>query len=174
MKRRLNEIGWTVFSSIALGVTGNYVYDYVKDVPILGFIVRLFKSLYELITGTTNWPEKIGSALVTMLAIYGFISLIQLLLRRKKPEFIYYKQDRFRVWIWKWDWQLIEGIWQIVNLRAHCPACEVELVETGNLESPCIKCPSNDRFYNNYDEPKEEIIRLIQKKVDKNEYSGRK
>lgn len=156
-------------SAIALGVAGNFVYDYVKDIPVIGYLFYILRWSYGLVTGTLNWAVKVWAVLLWGLTLYGCYFVVLFLRKRRKPPFYHYTEDTFRKWIWKWEWEHNKEGWQIANLRPYCQVCDVELVETGSLDSLNSKCPSCLR-YEHYQELPEEIIRLIRARTEKKEY----
>jgi len=156
-------------SAIALGVAGNFVYDYIKDVPVIGYIFHVLKWAYEFVTGTLNWAVKVWAVVFFGLTVYGCYYAVLFIRKRIKPPFYNYRQDTFRKWLWKWDWEYTKGKWQVANLRPYCKPCDVELVEMGDLNSSKSKCPSCERD-ERYQELPEEIIRLIRARVDKKAY----
>lgn len=174
MRKKLIEILSAISGGIGLWVAGKSAYDAAKKLPILGVVVQGFKWLSDMVTSTLNLPLKVWNILLVAILSYGFYLLIRYVRRRMKPDYAKYTQDIFRNWIWKWDWRRVDSVWRVDNLRAYCPNCDVELVDLDILDSTRSKCPEKKEIYVNDDEPKEEIIRLIQAKVDKKCYPKRK
>jgi len=153
-------------STIVLGIIANFIYDSVKQIPVLGAVTHFFKLLYELGVRVLDWEIKLWVILLIVASVFMLRMLVRSANADTKPAFTKYKKDKFRVWIWKWNWRSGENGWRIIDLRPFCPDCDVELVDksySGHISNICPKCQLNYRF----DEPEEEISRLIAAKVEK-------
>ena len=158
MKKRLLNTASVWVGSIVLGILGNFLYDYVKQVPILGSITKLFKNLYLLITDT---QIKLWAVLVLAVLIFLMTYFVKWIKKKIQQDYASYTTDIFRILRWRWKWRRSAGNWQPVNLQSYCPPCDIELVKRKGIN----KCPGCNRRYR--DELKEDIINLIKARVGK-------
>jgi hypothetical protein len=63
--------------------------------------------------------------------------------RKEAPAFLNYREERFKNWIWRWDYNFneIEKQYEIANMRAYCPNDDTELVNKSNYLQTVFVCP---------------------------------
>jgi len=90
------------------------------------------------------------------------------------PDFINYKKDIFKNWIWRWDWKLTSNGWVITNLTAYCPKDDVQLINNGDFFRARFYCPKCNTEYGEYRDPLEysaDAEVLIRDKINKGNYT---
>ena len=143
----MKKIKWWVFS-IAASVIGSFVYDYWKVKPILSTLVDILKEIWKVIVSILIFELRIWWLLVACILIIGIIYIIRKFQTdiNSGPEFIKYKEDKFKEWKWTWDWRWndIQKSWVIFDLQAYCPKCGKNLLYYRSILNEIYECPNCD------------------------------
>jgi len=160
----LHPITIAVFSGLIITPIGNAIYDHTKNIPILtNYILKPLSVIWNDISLVANYKISIG---IFLLIFIGFLAaiifLIWFLLRKEEkekerkiikeiafksipemsleiePEFLNYKKDVLRKWLWQWDYGFnSKENYVILNLKALCD----------EDETPLVLCFANRRSY---------------------------
>lgn len=111
-----------------------------------------------------------------------FILILNLLYKFKneeasKPDFYNYREGKFKLWKWTWDWKLNDSknAWIISNMKAHCPKCDTPLIDNSSYYGLKFDCPRCDFIANDFqcDEP-HKIERIILDNIERKERDYKK
>ncbi|RPD40602.1 hypothetical protein [Chitinophaga barathri] len=158
--------------------SGSFFYDRTKDIPVLNYFTGGLRWIYDLGTKVLNFPIKVWVIVVSLLVI----NLVIALYRRLKdsagghPDFVGYKMDVFKKWIWRWDWRYEENGWKVVSLIPYCPKDDVQLINNSDIFNVRFYCPKCNTEFGEYREPLEysrDAEILILDKVNKKAFEKR-
>lgn len=154
--------------TIVLGIITSFVYDWIKDKPILSTITSIFKSIWEFLVQLMQVELKIWW-IVLGLTVYLIgqkgVREYRKSITPELPENLKnYVSASFRNWNWKWGWQW-DGRnkkWIVKNLWPYCKKCDIELLDKSDIINKAIECPKcRQRFTNNLDCDDPEGVRTI-------------
>jgi hypothetical protein len=58
------------------------------------------------------------------------------------PEFLNYRQDKFKSWTWKWEYtKSNNGRWDVTELRPYCPSCNTLMQYSSSHRGSSASCP---------------------------------
>jgi hypothetical protein len=177
-KSRWYENIWlvTIGGGIAATAIGTLVYDKVKDKPILSTFWGWIVMAGHGIVSSLNYQLKvwwIPAAIVCIILLLLVIAYFQRDTPEDnhqpiKPPFADYVEDRFSKWTWRWDWQLKNDGWDVINLTPYCEKCDTPIQEYGDFFSSDPMCPRcKVRTYPKYSEGTKETKVLILDNVRK-------
>lgn len=153
------------------GALASLLFDLIKKVPVLTSI----KWVFELIVSILMFKVALWIIILVILIVVLVIWLIgNVSVNKVLPKFVEeYRQDTFRSWIWKWDWEQnsYSKKWDITNLRPYCQYCNCIMSYNESMLGGFVKCPKCTREYSERDrtgtfEHKGDIGLLIYNKVE--------
>lgn len=159
---------------VLLGIISCFIYDYIKNKPLLSSITGFYNSVSGFFIGFVHIDIRLWIAL-TAIAAYAILKKIikNLLASPPLPDFIAYKKDVFHFWIWRWDYEFVNGSWMAKDLTPYCPECDVELSLGQNIYRTWATCPKKKNSFeqsNNQYESADDVEKLIRAKINKMEY----
>jgi hypothetical protein len=174
---------WTIGIGTALigGLLPPIIYDYCKKYTFLTTIKSFLNFTYVVIFKVLNWNIKFWWILLFVVICLGvlYIAFGRSNENIKQPEFLEYKNDKFKKWRWSWEWiwDSKSNTWLLINLRAYCPKCDTGMIcgrdrTWGSLVYECPRCEyavseeDGDKAY--------QIEKLIHDTIDRREKSGNK
>ncbi len=166
----------TILGIIIIGVISSFIYDLFKQLPILSTIGWFLNVVYDAAITTLNYPIRIWVILLLIFGLYGIYYGFKKSVKKIEPEWLQYKKDIFKTWIWKWEYKLDNnsGRYHIQNLAPYCPDDEVQLLSNGlswNREFYCPKCNKTypEKWKDSF-EKEQDIFALIRSKIEKNNF----
>lgn len=153
----------------------SFIYDWVKDKPLLSTAVTCLKWLWKTLINFLALELKVWW-LLSIIIIMRIVYLIYKNTNKEapKPEYINYTSERFKNWIWRWDWyyDAYQKNWLVTNMAAYCPNDDVQLLNKSDMLRQRAVCPKCDTWYgDDYNLPSVEdtagIKTLIYDKVRK-------
>jgi len=165
---------WTMIGGPTFGFLLTISRDYLKDKPILTTLVSIFSAIWNFLYSLLNFDLKVWWILIAILLFVGVIYLIQRFQNEEinEPEFLKYKEDKFKSWTWTWEWNWNERNqrWMIVELQPNCPTCGTTLMENSTIYDTIYECPRGDFKTGRHGSPTEDkrnIEALIIDKIKK-------
>ena len=163
--------------TIILGLITSFVYDFIKEKPILSTIASIFKSIWDFLYQILDAELKIWWIILLVIGIKLFQKLSKEYYKSKIPSLPEnlknYVNDNFSNWLWKWEWNWHGDSkkWIITSLRPYCKKCDIELLNKSNVFDYAMECPkcrtrfeSTRRETDDYDGVKAVIYDNVRKK----------
>lgn len=178
---------YTAFLTLIGGLIVSFIYDLIKDLPLLSSLVNLSKyvwfglgwivtSLIELV----NYSVRIWVVIFVVILVYIANVIIRNATKTKmppKPDYFNYNEQLFRNWRWRWEWIWInsEKKWVPGNFSRFCPTCDTELLDTTAFmpsynTARCARCNRNYSSYNNEYDYGEEVKAIVEDNIRKGDY----
>lgn len=144
---KISKNNWFKGSAIIFGIISSFIYDLIKEKPILSTLSSIFETIANFLSKILQTELKVWWILVLLIAY----KLMQLIIKEYHNSIIPdlpsnikdYKKDTFTNWIWKWEWKWRpnEKKWIIENLRAYCKNCDIKLLDKSSLFDTTMQCP---------------------------------
>ncbi|MBO9682274.1 MAG: hypothetical protein J7502_06340 [Flavisolibacter sp.] len=161
MKKVYNILTSTLIGIILLSVFSNWVYDKVKDIPVLSWIAKVF----VWIRAGLNYEVRIWIVLLVLFLLISILGFIGISKSNSSPTFLNWKSGVLEKWKWSWEWTMKSGGWDVTRLTAHCPTDDTHMIPQKSIYGDQYYCP---RCKTNYEvaigkhfESKEDIHALI-------------
>lgn len=175
--KRTKALVYGFAGAMIMAWIGNYFYDSTKDdvksVPILKYVTTFLNWLYDTAISILNFPIRVWWLIVTTIVLYLIYKVSKSAYQGNTPDFINYKEDVFKIWIWRWDWKPTNEGWKISNLTGYCPKDDVQLVNNSDFLRVRFYCPKCNTEFGEYKEPLEytaDAEVLIRDKINKGNY----
>jgi hypothetical protein len=173
MKKVYKGVLWFA-GAIMMAWLGNYCYDQTKEIPVLKYITGALSWLFNAGSSILNYPIKLWIILVVLVGLFMLYRWLKFSTKDELPDFIRYKKDVFKRWIWRWDWERTGNFWTPTNLTPYCPKDDVQLINNGDFFRAnyyCPKCNGKYGYYGDAIETAKEAEVLLLDKVDKKTYT---
>ena len=156
-------IGATISGSLIIQLVGWITGTELLKLPLIWFI-DILKDIHNFL----NDDYILSLYMLIFIFIFGFVTcgIIFLLLIRIKilkhetlPEWLKYKEDKFKRVLYKWEFEKdYDGNYIVTNIRPYCPKCKCLIVA-----NYCPKC-DEDFFHKLISIT--EVMALIYHKID--------
>jgi len=170
----------SIGGTILLGLATSFIYDWIKEKPILTTVSSIFTSIWKFLIQILRAELKVWWV-VLALTLYLVGKKIMSDYRRsitpELPEkYKSYVRESFTNWNWKWVWKWDGNRkeWDIKNLWPYCKKCDIELLNKSDLLYHVWQCPRccksyeyNNRETDDYDSVKAVIKNNIARNRDK-------
>lgn len=146
---------WTIgIGTTLLGFSLTVIYDLVKGKQLLATMCNMFDILKSWLIIFLNFELKVWWVLTGVAIIIIILLIISFSSDNSNninPDFTAYTTDHFRLWRWSWRWEfnVLQKKWQIINLQAHCPQCDTPMISS--WDEDYFRCP-RCRFSSKYDD----------------------
>lgn len=144
--------------TVFLGLVTSFIYDWIKEKPLLSTVRSIFKSIWDFIYQLLITELKIWWILAVFILIKTFQVLYKNYIKSKTPSLPEnlenYVSDSFKNWNWKWDWKWDgkKNRWRVESLWPYCKVCDIKLLDKSTLLNELVECPKcRERFTNNRD-----------------------
>ncbi|MEH6770046.1 hypothetical protein [Maribacter arcticus] len=145
----ISKTNWLKGTSgtIILGLITSFIYDFVKEKPILSTISSIFKSIWNFIYQILDTELKIWWILLVVIVIKIFQKVSKEYSKSKKPSLPdnlkNYVKDDFTNWNWKWEWNWDgdKNKWVIKSLWPYCKKCDIKLLIKSSVYDSAMECP---------------------------------
>lgn len=137
-----------IAGSLLLGVFSSFIYDAVKSYPFAKTLDGWWTAVKSAMIDATHAEVRIWIVLLVVVALAGLwwlISKSTSALKISEPDYLNYVQEKFDSYLWKWNWEKIDGYWDIINLSAYCPICETPLTYANSFGIQYLTCPRDSR-----------------------------
>lgn len=175
--KRTKTLIYGFIGTLIMAWLGNYFYDStkgdVKSIPILKYVIIFFNWLYDTVVAILNFPIKVWWLIVGSLVMFVIYRAFKAANKVQTPDFINYKKDVFKRWIWRWDWKPTNTGWKITNLTPYCPKDDVQLINNSGPFEARFYCPKCSTEFGEYRDPIEFPVDaevLIGDKIKKGNY----
>lgn len=134
----------TIFGGIITTTVGTLVYDWAKQKPILSTLAQLSKTFWTYVVTFITFKLPLWTVVVV-----AFLAWVVRKISSKKkkteskPAFWNYREDKFKNWIWRWDYgiNIMERQYEIRNLQPYCPYDDTQLVNKSTYLQAAFECP---------------------------------
>lgn len=152
--------------AVALTPPITFIEDYIANKPFLTTIIKVSKKIWECTIYFLNFNIKVWWILVAIALIILILFVLSKFNRQEQalPSFYSFRENTFKKWKWSWDWKwnTTAKVWNISNLKAHCPLCNTPLVQRNTYFGLGFYCPRCDYQANEYNsEDPSNIERII-------------
>jgi len=148
--------GWTIaFGAVIFSFILSILKDFRYKEPFLTTVKKIFSSIYQIITTILTFKINVGMILLTIFILIGVLFLIDKIFYSKvtepikDPNFLSYKQDILKRWLWTWDYKQGSNGYVIINVKPLCIKDETPLVNNDKYGLICPRCETRygDSWY---------------------------
>jgi len=168
----------SILSCLILTPIGSAIYDHTKNIPILTeFILKPLSELWRYLVFLITFKIEVWVIIVSCAIIFGVVKILKTARQDAvNADFLTYKQDRLKKWLWSWEYKYdtVTKQYSIINLMPVCERCNLTMRELSFANVIEYKCPKCDAKINNvfdgYIESKGDVQTLITHNVHNDLY----